>query len=214
MQNFASVFSHFALLLGFTEDDIATVNADAAALKWLAQNQMDTESFRRAAADYRLHATTGKSISNLGNFPIAPNTTPPAKISPGIYERLDRYVRRIRLAKNYSEAIGAQLNIIPTKPAALDLAEARPKGRLSALPGNIVQVSFVRKSATGVAIDIKLDKDKDWKNMGNFAKSPASLQIERGHEDLPRYVQVRLRYLVGNNAVGVYSDIDTIATIP
>src|SRR5690606_6817623 len=214
MQNFAAIFSQTALSLGFTEDDIATVNADSAALKWLSQNQLDSEAFLRAAAAFRIAATTGKSSANLGNFPAPPETTPPAKIDPGIYERLDHYVRRIRLAKNYSESIGSQMAIIPAKPAALNLNAAHPKAGLLAVPGNVVRVSFVRGQATGVMVEIKLDNEESWRNMGRFARSPFDLDIERGPEDLPRLVRVRLRFISGNDPVGEYSEVDSISTIP
>jgi hypothetical protein len=46
------------------------------------------------------------------------------------------------------------------------------------------------------------------------SEAPTSINIPQSAQALPRTVQIRARYVIGNDDVGQYSDIDSISTIP
>lgn len=214
MRNFASNFAEQAAELGFSPAEIAAVEADAATLAWLAQNQVDIESFRRAAASYRRHVLSGKPGAPLNDFPQPSSLTPPPGTAVGVYRRIAELVERIRVSPGFSAATAASFGIRPAHGEAADLNEAKPNPSLAVEPGNIVSVRFKRGKFTGIDIQMQLDTEKEWRPAGRFVRSQAELRIPAGPENLPRLVRIRARYLDGNDAVGQYSDIDTISTIP
>ncbi|MBK9162702.1 MAG: hypothetical protein IPM21_02070 [Acidobacteria bacterium] len=214
MRNFATEFAKQGAALGFSPAEIATVEADAETLAWLAQNQVDIESFRRAAASYRRHVLSGRPGSPLSDFPQPSSLTPPPGTSVGVYRRIAEVVERIRVSPNFSAENEASLGIRPIRGESADLNDAKPNPSLTAEPGNIVSVRFKRGKFTGIDVQMQLDTEKEWRPAGRFVRSPAELHIPAGPENLPRLVRIRARYLDGNDAVGQYSDIDTISTIP
>jgi len=86
--------------------------------------------------------------------------------------------------------------------------------KLSAAPGNIVNVEFKRGTSDGIQVQTNLDNSGVWNTVGTFFKSPAALNIPAGTGDLPRAVQVRARFVEGNNPVGDYSATVSVSTIP
>jgi hypothetical protein len=214
MRNFAGQFASVGPGLGFSPAEIAEVEADAEAISWLSANQTAVEAFRRAAAEYRRHVLEGKPGSLPGTFPQPGSLTPPAGISVGIYKRIVRIVNRARAAPGFSAETAAALAIDPLRPADANLNDAKPNPGLKAEPGNVVIVRFVRGGFDGLDLQMKVDKEEAWTNAGRLLRSPGLINVPPGPENLPRAVQVRARFLVGNEAVGQYSDIDTISTIP
>ena len=77
-----------------------------------------------------------------------------------------------------------------------------------------MNVKFVRGSSNGVLIETQIDNEMTWNNAGRFVKSPAELAIAQNADHLPRSVQVRARFLSGNDAIGDWSDVVTVQTIP
>lgn len=214
MRNFAAQIAIIGLSLGLSAEDIEIIVADAEAFSWLVANQAQIDSYERAARQYRKHVSQGKRNSSLSAFPQPPAATAPPGITPGIFERLDRYVRLIRVASKFTPEIAALLGIVPAKLAKVNLAAEKPDPSLRAITGNVVEVHFVRGTASGIAVQFQLDNSKDWQDGGRYRRSPAKLAIASGPDNLPRAVRVRARYLDGNDPVGQYSDVDTISTIP
>ncbi len=214
MRSFAGQFAALGPGLGFSPAEIAQVEADAEAISWLAANQTAIEAFRRAATQYRRQMLEGKPGAAIGDFPSTGSLTPPAGISPGIYKRINDIVRRVRAAPGFSDNTAAALKIEPIRSSEADLTDTQPNPSLRAEAGNVVVVRFVRGTFDGLDVQIKVDSDEKWAAAGRFLRSPGRLKVPQGPGNLPRAVQVRARYLVGNEAVGQYSDIDTISTIP
>lgn len=174
-----------------------------------------TNSYEKAMTAYRRTTLEG-DISTPGvELPLPPTypVTPPTT-DPGVFERLDQYVKRIRVSPSYSEEDGAALGIIPTTAPSIAPNDLKPDPSLKALPGNIVEVTFVRGKTDGIDIQMMLDKSTTWENAGRYKMSPISLQIPPGPDNLPRSVQIRARFVINDITVGQYSDTDTVTTIP
>lgn len=214
MRNFAAEFANHGAALGFSPAEIASVDADAATLAWLAENQVAVESFRRAAASYRKHVLSGRPGSPLNAFPQPSALTPPPGTAVGIYRRIAEMVERVRVSPNFSEENAAAFGIRPVRGESADLNAAQPNPSLAAEAGNIVRLRFTRRTFDGIDVQMQLDKENEWRPAGRFMRSPAIIRVPEGPENLPRFVQIRARYLRGNDAIGQYSDIDTISTIP
>lgn len=214
MRNFAAEFAKQGSALGFSAAEIAAVEADADTLEWLAKNQVAVESFRRAATSYRRHVLTGRPGSPLNAFPQPTELTPPPGTAVGIYRRIAEAVERVRVSPGFSAETAAAFDIRPVRAEAADLNSAKPNPTLRAEPGNLIVVTFKRGGFDGVELQVKVDNAEKFTNFGRFLRSPAEIRIEPGPQNLPRAVEMRARFLRGNDPVGQYSDIDFIATIP
>ena len=137
----------------------------------------------------------------------------PTPVPTGIWERVDGFVKRIRVAPAYTNEIGALLGIIPSGSGPQPENEMRPDLTPTSLPNSVVQVKFVRGKSDGVVIETNLDNGT-WSEAGRFFKSPATLAIPENPTGVPRAVQLRARYVEGDSPVGQFSPTVTIATQP
>jgi hypothetical protein len=212
-ENFSAQFADVAVLLGFVASDVTAVTADNAAMQLMAGAAVTLDAHADAIRQFRIVLTEG----NIGDpTPLWPNDMAfgdPVTPATGIFERLDNLVKRIRVAPSYTAEIGGLLGIIPKKGDDLVADELKPSLKAAAMPGNVVQVDFVRGKTDGVQIETLIDGNGGWTSSGKFFKSPAVLNIPDGTGN-PHAVQIRARYVMGNDAVGLNSDIIQVVTTP
>ena len=213
VSNFAKNFANVALDLGFTAADIDSMNKDAEDLQALARSITAAEAFMSGLRGFRSLLTEASLGSPQPVFPTLILTPPPNGVPAGIFKRLDDKVRRVRASAAYTPSIGALLAIIPATPEGLAETELAPSLKVNAMPRNIIQVRFTRGDTDGLSVEIKLDKEKDWINMGRFLRSPAVIEVPDG-TGLPHAVEIRARYLIGNDPVGQNSNVVNVVTTP
>ena len=213
-QNFADRFATVAISLGFLAADVTAVTEDNEVFQFCAEQTVEVEAFARAFRAYRDTVTAGDAGGRPPAYPANPTDEPPTSVDAGIFERLDNLVGRIRLSPNYTPEIGALLGIIPVSPDRPAPADMKPVVKSTAMPGNKIAVSFKRGYSNGVVFEIKVDNAAAWSEAGRFYTSPAELVIPESPSGLPRSVQIRARYVEGNEPVGQYSQVDTISTLP
>ena len=211
--NFANQFSVVATSLGFTAAELSETENDNQSFQFLASTSAAIEAFVDAFRQYRLVLTEG----NIGDPAPAYPPNPAFAAAPcatGIFERLDQTVKRIRSAPAYTSEIGALLGIIPSNPGPQPEDEMKPTLTAVPMPGSVVNVKFVRGSTDGIAVEMKIDNAETWSDGGKYLRSPAQLAIPENPSGLPRSVQIRARYVEGNDPVGQYSAAVTTATQP
>lgn len=214
-QNFANQFAAIAVSLGFQISDIDQVNDDNDAVQWMAQNAAAVDAFEKSLTAYRkemLEANPGSPVVALPPLPTYPAPVP--AVDPGIFARLIALVERIRSATDYTKEDGELLGIVPAKPADIAPNDLQPDPSIRALPGNVLEVSFKRGKTEGITVDIELDNSGTWEHAGKFFKSPGEINIPQNLQATARSVKVRARYLLDNSAVGQYSEIDLVSTMP
>lgn len=213
--NFTAQFALIAAGLGFTPAEVTAVQADNQLMQFLRNAALQMDAVIAASRQFRKVITEGNVGDPTPNWPSpfsgSPADPPPAT---GVFQRLDELVKRIRVAPNYTPETGALLGIIPSKPDPIVPTEVKPEPSISAEPGNKVIVKFSRGQMDGLDVEVQLDNSGTWAAFGKYVKSPAELNIPENPQGLPRYVQVRSRYLQGNEPVGQYSDVDAISTTP
>ena len=212
--NFASKFSTVGVSLGFTEAELTAVESDSAVVQFLAFTAAELENFRSAVQQYRTIVTEGEIGAPTPAFPANVSFVLPGVVPTGIFERLDNIVKRVRVAPAYTNEIGALLGIIPAAPAPQPESGLKPTLAATAMPGNVVEVKFVRGNTDGVVIETKIDNAETWSEAGRYFSSPANLSIPENPEKLPRAVQIRARYVDKDTLVGQYSFAVTTATQP
>jgi hypothetical protein len=213
MRNFAKQFETVALSLGFSAADIDSMNKDAQDFQAVTRAITSAEAFMAGLRAFRVSLSEEKVGSPKPVFPTLTVTPPPNDVPAGIFQRLDERVRRVRAAAAYTDEIGALLKIMPARSESIANSELMPAIKAAARPGNIVEIRFTRGDTDGISLQMRLDKEEDWKDAGRFVRSPARLEIPDG-TGLPRAVQIRARYIIGNDPVGQNSDIVTVVTTP
>jgi hypothetical protein len=204
-----------AATIDVTLSEVTMIENDNQMMQFMLTSRNEMEVVKEAANSFRKNISEGSIGSPDPVWPDAYAGTPPLpQVPPGMFERLVKLVERIRTANGYTNEIGELLQIVPKKSDALIPDELQPNPSLKALPGNVVKVEFVRGKTQGIEIEYKLDKDENWTKVGRFASSPAELIIPANVDNTARTVQIRARYVLNNVAVGLYSEIDTISTMP
>jgi hypothetical protein len=214
-QNFMIQLAVLADELGVDAMEVGQVEADNAAFQFLASMALQIDSYASSMRAYRKEILEGKIGKPGIELPLPPAYPPtPPTVDAGIFERLVNLVERIRVAPNFSAEDAAALKILPSKPPKPIPNEMQPNPSLQALPGNVVEVKFVRGQSDGIDVQYQLDKDGIWVDAGRFLKSPAVLTLPQNVQATARSVEVRARYVLNNSPVGQYSDTDNISTIP
>lgn len=213
-QNFATNFAALAAGLGFLPADVTAVNADNDTVQALTTYSYSVDAFERAVTAYRKEVLEGSNGAPAAAKPPVPDLGAAVISLPGVYERLDNLVKRIKLSPTYSDEEGKQLGIVPSKsdPIAPDLMQ--PTLKCSVLPGNVINVAFKRGPSDGIAVEVMVDKEVVWSSKGNFFVSPANFTVAAGPDNLPRAVQIRARYLEKGVQVGLWSETYNVVTIP
>ena len=201
--------------LGLTAGELATIQADCEMLTFLAASTTSVARFAQSFEAFRRVMTENGSGDAEPHVPPPPTLTPPAGAGPGIFDRLTRLVKRIRTAPSFTEETAALLGIARTRYRVRQTHledGASPKITASALPAGVVTLKFVRGASTGIFVEMRLDNDEEWQLAGKFVKSPAEFTVPPNADALPRRVQIRARFLHGNDAVGNWSDVVTVQT--
>lgn len=211
--NFTKAFIKIAVDLGFTEAEVENLKADNAVMQYMAQTEMNLKTFKKSFQKFREHLTQGKNVAEPVYLQYSPLTEPPI-VLPGIFDRLFRLADRITAADGYTTAIGARLGILsPTREAL------RPEDlelKLKAKPLNEAQVSigFTRGRTNGINLYFQHAGNEEWFDLGRFFYSPAIVTIPLVEADKPEQIYLRGRYLIGNEAVGSYSNIMALVITP
>lgn len=165
-------------------------------------------------ANIERYFTEGDIGDPTPQFPADPAFTLPHPSQPtGAVERLDDIVNRIRSAAAYTEETGATLGTIPRSRRRPEPEDSRPEITAAVQPGSIIEVRFIRGRSHGVSLQTNADGG-GWTDVGRFYMSPAVYKVAPSDAGSPRSVQLRARFLDGNDAVGDWSAIVTVQTIP
>ena len=212
--NFNTNIQTVGASLGLTVPELASIADDAENFSYLAMATVSLDAYSEAFRNYRNTMTEGDIGDPSPVFPAnVALAIPHAGVETGIFERLDGYVKRIRVSSVYTDEIGALLGIIPSGSPSIPVGDAPPVITASVDPGNIIEVKFVKGQSGGIYIEVNVD-NAGWTFKEKAIKSPAVFDVEANPANTPRGVQVRARFLEGNAPVGNWSDIVTVQTIP
>lgn len=158
----------------------------------------------------------GPTGATGGEIPVAPPLgTLPTTVAPGIVPRLQQLIRRIKVAPNYTEAIGQALDIIDSedKPSN-DEEHAKPTLKGTAQPSSEVRIDFNKGKSDGVWIESRRGSSPQWELLGFDAFSPytdSRPPLEAGKAEVREY---RARYIKHDEPIGEWSDIISVSTTP
>jgi hypothetical protein len=216
MNNFVAKLAVHATTVSVSASELAAAQADVAFLTYL---QHDLLPLYRAKAKevtaYKDLLKDGPLGSPGGTLPAAPAPpTAPTAVLPGVMPRLTALVQRIKNAPGYNEAIAADLDILPPAPRTLVADQQKPTFTATVLPGSQVRLDWVKGKMDGVRVESKRASEQEWSHLGDDRYSPfvdTRAPAQPGPSEVRSY---RLRYLLKDELVGVFSDTATILTTP
>ncbi|MEI6145905.1 MAG: hypothetical protein D0531_04455 [Methylococcales bacterium] len=154
LDHVASILVNYASILEVTAEDLASLQADAHAFRYILKSMADMQA-------YAHHLTEFKNILRDGSAAIVGWTVPPMLIEPtpsavssGIIPRLSSLVAHLKSHKNYTSAIGLDLGVIGTS-TVVDSSSWKPILNVQIKAGHPI-VTWTKGSAA--AIEIWVDR--------------------------------------------------------
>lgn len=205
---FTANFTEQAIALGFDQSDIDQLNADNDVVQFTASAINGLDAAMRGVRAYEKTITEGKIGGAWPHFPAIEVGDIPNAVPPGIYERLEKLVRRIRVAPKYTPTAGALFGIIPSPSYTRSALEAAPDLKISrsAKPYSFV-VSFAKRKYTAFALTIKRANRDEWENAAYLTGSPATVTVQPQTAGVWEKIDVRLQPIVKNVPTGNFSNI-------
>lgn len=210
-QNFTVQFANTGPGLGFTQAEIDSVLADNAVIQFLARAVADAKSYTKAVETFQRVVLLGKHGSATPAFPVLTPRSIPGITPTGVFERLERTVRRIRVAPGYTVAAGALLGIIPVKMSRIAAESYVPGFKLaSAAEPYTFEVSVTKRSFPAFSVWYRRANSDVWEDGQTWVSSPARITVKPTTDGLPEQLYVRVRMLKGNEQVGNYSQVQIV----
>jgi hypothetical protein len=213
--NFARNFSNIGLSLGFSAAEIAQVEADNEVVQFLAGAIALNNNYTRALQMLQKTLTQGRVGEPTPELPAPPTFTPPPLTPPGIFARLNRTVKRVRFAPNYTDEAGALLGIIPGKTLRVPTHDHVPKVNVATLPGGYrfaVRVAKLRMDA--FEVQVKRNSNDRFEPAAIGTASPLEVALTPLNPGEPEQIYVRVRMIKANKPVGLYSDLVQVTVNP
>ncbi|MFL6467184.1 MAG: hypothetical protein ACJ72Z_04415 [Pyrinomonadaceae bacterium] len=213
--NFAANFAAVGLELRFTQAEIDACLADNEVVQFLARSVRAMTGYERTLRTFQRSMFYDRNVSGVAEFPLAPEIDPPPMVNKGIFERLERLVRRIRTMPEYTDSIGASLGILPQKTPEIELNEFVPKMTIlpDAKPYSF-SLKFVKGKFKMGQAEINRVGTDNWETVSYFTASPVKITVEPTTPGLPEVLRVRMCMRHGTNPVGRYSSIKTVTVSP
>jgi hypothetical protein len=114
LTNISSKLPKYQATLNLDPADVASTTADGLFFHFCLNAQGQVAAYSQQWTAYKNAARNGGDPA-LGDVPVAPVLgAAPAMVAPGIFKRLTALVANIKTNKKYTDAIGADLQIIGT----------------------------------------------------------------------------------------------------
>ncbi|MEK7857480.1 MAG: hypothetical protein AAB288_15430, partial [Acidobacteriota bacterium] len=134
--NFSNQFTDNAVSLGFTVSEATANAADCALVVSLAAVMVQLDAYASAVRQFRTIVLESDIGDPTPAFPDNPSYSNPSGPDTGVYERIDKLVKRIRVSPTYTDEVGALLGIIPASTERPPDNELQPTLKTMSLPGS------------------------------------------------------------------------------
>ena len=216
-KNFNKQIQSIGASLGLTAAELEAVNRDDANIQFLARAAVQLEAYAAAVRQYRIIFTEGAIGETTPAFPADFSFAPPDPSVPsGAFDRLDKLVKRIRVAPSYTPTTGALLGIIPTMEGQPSETELKPLIKASeSVGGYKFSVNVTRMGMTAFKIQFaRADEQNKWSDIAFATKNPVEVTVPPLVDRQPERILVRAVLLNKNKAVGWPSDTTYVTINP
>lgn len=208
MTNFGSKIGGYASSFALTPAEVTSIQADATLFSWSVTNLKKIETYKQNWTSFKNILKKGEANVTTNASPAAPTLdAAPTAVAPGVLLRFTTMVNRVKAHPAYTTAIGQNLGIESATETNTNTDDAQPT--LKALVrGGKVNLIWKKAGFSGIVIEkdsgagfATIDKDFSPDFIDN-SPMPAA-----GESAIWKY---RASYLVGDDKVGLMSDIVTI----
>jgi hypothetical protein len=200
--------------LGLGADEITAAIADIDFYVWLLH------TWNPAIQKNSMEATAYKGIIGTGSgsdlvaVPIhAVYDQPPAVRLPGVLPRLFNLVQRIKIAPNYSESVGQNLNVIGSQNSTVHFIPEFTATTERGASFERVKMVFTKYSHDGVSIDSRRNGG-DWEYLAIAMVKPWYDERPLLDPKTPEIREYRLRWWDKGDAHGELSPVQKVTVGP
>ncbi len=150
LERVAKTLPKYQILFEISNEDMGTLQGDALSFPFANDLQNLAQSFAHNCTAFRNQLRDGGSGDV--NWPVAPNfsANQPPVSAPGVIQRLSTLIARIKAHKNYTTAIGQDLQIIGTE-IILDPSSWKPVVTVQYEAGQLI-VGWKKGQASAIEI--------------------------------------------------------------
>lgn len=212
LENYKLKLAIYVGTAGITVADVTLAEDAYDAYAWTIARNEQLRALKEDLTAFKDILADGPIGTPLGAYPAAPVfPAAPGAVSAGIFPQIILQADRIRNTTGYTRPIGEDLGI---EPIGSSVTLGDPLFTALALPNSEVRLDWVKSIASGVLVESQRGNEVSWTVLGVDNYSPyldARPALVPGQPEVRRY---RIRYIVGDEAVGSYSAIVTVTTIP
>ena len=208
LTNFSSKLPKYKTTFGLDDGDIASTAADAAFFHFCLNSQGQVAAYSQQWTAYKNAARNGTDDA-LGALPAAPGfAAAPAIVAPGIFPRLTALVAHIKTHKNYTDAIGADLQIVGAEQV-VDMTVLKPVITATLDAGGVI-IGWVKQGMDGIEIWVDRGDGKGFAflTIDTVPDYTDTQPLPTGASALWKYKAI---YRLGDERTGQWSDVVSIA---
>ncbi|TAF34260.1 MAG: hypothetical protein EAZ67_04470 [Cytophagales bacterium] len=160
LNNFSYQLPNFAAQLGVSAADVESVRKDAAMFEYAVETLETVKNYSQHYVAFKDSLRSSEDAGSAAIIPTSPSLPPPpVMVNSGIFGRVRRLVKLIKLSNNYNESIGRSMGIIGEE-VFVDLDGLQPELKLT-LSGGRVVVKWRKQGADSINLYVK-------RNEGDF----------------------------------------------
>lgn len=215
--NFQTKLPTHAANVGLTAGDVASSGRDLQTLRFALELVRIFRAETQERTTFKNTLRDGPKGINAPPIPTVPVVAPPTEIaSPGIVPRLRALVQRIKTHPGYNASVGQDLGVVAPQSGlgASERDAAKPTAKGGALPGGAVEIRWRKRGFTGVIVETQRGDEAVWSRLGIDLYSPFRDDRALVQTGIPEIRRYRLRYLVADMPVGLFSDTLVVTASP
>ena len=157
LRNYRNKLPNHQAPLGYTDDEIAAIQADCDRLIWLLETfQEAAQSFAQAVTSHiqTLQNGPGNDLIAPPVFSLPATPVPPANVLPGALKRLTTGIRNLKTRPGYLDSLGQDLGVVAPAQPAPDPQTTRPVLKLVLGAGGHVEAQLKKQGFPGARLEV------------------------------------------------------------
>jgi hypothetical protein len=212
LNNFKTKISTYATTLGFTAAEVTAIQNDAGYYQYIVQMLDNQKQMLHGLSAYRSNLRSSGMQQALAALPVAPaQANPPAAVNSGIFNRITTIVMRIKRHPSYTSSIGQDLAIV-TPTVVFDPATVQPALTVRLNAGR-PYLRWNKGESDGANIYVDRNNGSGFTLLAKTFKHEFLDITSLPEGAISANWSYKVKYLIGDDEVGVYSDIVPIVTI-
>lgn len=194
--------------LGFSAAELTRIADDNAWIQFLRNVMVEVDNYSSAITNNRRIMSRGTIGEATPAFPpntsfTVPVTTNP--VGPGIWQRNNEDVRRVREAPAFTDEVAGLLGIIPSEPTPTPEGDVQPILKVEVSPGYNVKVSGVMQGMDAIRIDYQRKGTDAWPLAAFLTRLPGEFVIAVQTPGAPESGRLRAVFIKNSEEFGIFS---------